>query len=758
MRTRLMRRLVPGVLVCIMAGVAARGQAPTTNIIPLPRQLLTRPGIFTLCQTQQVQAAWGRARTPIAVDSPSLETGQYLAGMLACSTGYRFTVVTNSAAGPVRGAILLTTVNALPSLGAEGYELTVAPDSVVIRAPAQAGLFYGVQSLLQLLPPQILSPRPVTGVGWIAPCVYIQDQPRFSWRGVMLDVARHFFTVDEVKQLLDAMALHKLNTLHLHLADDQGWRLQINGYPLLTPTAQPGVAAGAWRNGIDYNLNPRASTAFDPATGQYGGYYTQADARNFVAYAAQRHITVVPEIEMPAHSMACLAAYPQFSCGHSSSDYLIDFPAPNACEGSLNYCADVYSVGSPATMTFLTNVLSQVMSIFPSHYIHCGGDELLMLGPSTTNSSCPSGWKLTSPEDDNDWNTYPADTSNMMNNNIVPGTYLNNGVLPEYISCASFNSNQPLYPCANPSYGDISIAQYQHWFSTTIASFLQANGRMMMGWTEFEYGGVVPNAALMDWEPAGGGAFAAQAAQAGMPVVMAPSSPCYWDHLESSTLSVEPPYGGTGTRSLSAVYSLNPIPCGLSGPAANNILGAEGALWAEYIPSFRNVMFKVFPRAAALAEVTWTPASQQTYSGFLTRLQTQEQRYSQMGVNYDRESIPQIGSWAHVPSSPTPVPFDITSLVTAAGEIDVNFWWTGGSNLSISSVALLVNGTQVDIDSHAGTATPSSGYPAEPHVPIYTLYVLHLNNYIPGATYTIQAVLSDSVGTSAGAVYLPNWN
>ena len=211
--------------------LASAALASTPAIIPLPNLMTNRPGVFTLCPGQPIPGAPARATQPILVDSPSLATGQYLAMMLSRSTGYQFVVATNGAAGPIRQALLLTTVNALSGLGAEGYELTVAPDSVVIRAPAQAGLFYGVQSLLQLFPPQILSPQPVSGVAWTAPCVYIQDQPRFSWRGVMLDVSRHFEDKQEVERVLDGLALHKINRFHWHLADDHGWRLQITTAP-----------------------------------------------------------------------------------------------------------------------------------------------------------------------------------------------------------------------------------------------------------------------------------------------------------------------------------------------------------------------------------------------------------------------------------------------------------------------------------------------------------------------------------------------
>ena len=191
-------------------------------------------------------------------------------------------------------------------MGAEGYDLAVTPDSVVIRAPTQAGLFYGVQTLFQLLPPEIFSSNVMRDVNWQMPCVQIEDWPRFKWRGLMLDVSRHFFNKSEVETILDAMALHKLNVFHWHLTDDQGWRIEIKKYPKLTQI-------GAWRPGVGFGFDPKSTTAYGP-DGRYGGFYTPADIREVVKYAAARHITIVPEIEMPGHSTAALEAYPQFSC------------------------------------------------------------------------------------------------------------------------------------------------------------------------------------------------------------------------------------------------------------------------------------------------------------------------------------------------------------------------------------------------------------------------------------------------------------
>jgi hexosaminidase len=328
-----------------MTATTFAGDAPA--LIPLPQKMECREGVFLL-----------QAKTRILTDVPANDTGQYLAERLGKATGYDLKVGRSTKAQPAKGAILLTTKDAKPELGAEGYELTVAPDSVVVRASKTAGLFYSVQSLLELLPPEVFAAKPVAGVDWKIPCVQIEDQPRFKWRGFMLDVARHFFTKNEVKQLLDELALHKINTLHLHLTDDQGWRIEIKKYPRLTEV-------GAWRDEAGFGLDPKLSTAYGP-DGRYGGCYTQDDIRELVAYARGRHITIVPEIEMPGHSCAALSAYPELSC--SGGPY-----TPNTKGGIF---PGVYCAGKDETFEFLQNVLAEVRQLFPGQYIHLGGDEV----------------------------------------------------------------------------------------------------------------------------------------------------------------------------------------------------------------------------------------------------------------------------------------------------------------------------------------------------------------------------------------------
>ena len=337
--------------------VVCRADTASPALIPIPRTMARIPGAFRLTP-----------ETRISVDGASRNAGETLAGRLRKSTGLPLQVQVQSGANAVaRGNILLTVEGGRTNLGTEGYELAISPESVVIRAPGQSGVFYGTQTLLELLPAAALASQKVAGTEWTLPCLHIVDYPRFVWRGLMLDVSRHFFNREEVEQLLDVMALLKLNTFHWHLVDDQGWRIEIKKYPRLTQV-------GAWRSGIGFNLDPKATQAYGP-DGRYGGYYTQADIREVVAYAEARHITIVPEIEMPGHSSAALTAYPELSCtGGPFTPPLIG----GVFDG-------IYCVGNDASFEFVQNVLSEVFDLFPGKYIHVGGDEV----PTSNWKQCP---------------------------------------------------------------------------------------------------------------------------------------------------------------------------------------------------------------------------------------------------------------------------------------------------------------------------------------------------------------------------------
>jgi hexosaminidase len=535
------------IFLCLLAATVGAADAVAPAIIPQPQQMTLRPGAFKLEPGARIFASPGcRA------------TANQLAATLRRSTGYPLKVSAKYfSSQAVPGAILLTTRSARTNLGAEGYELTVAPDSVVIRAPTQAGLFYGAQTLLQLLPPQIFSTQPVARASWPMPCVQIEDWPRFQWRGLMLDVSRHFFTKTEVEQLLDTMALHKLNTFHWHLVDDNGWRFEIKKYPRLT-------SEGAWRSNIGFNLDPKASTAYG-SDWRYGGFYTQDDIREVVAYAQQRHITIVPEIEMPGHSVAALAAYPELSC--TGRAQTTDIGA--------GIHAGVYCAGKDASFEFLQNVLTEVFELFPGRYIHIGGDEV--------------------PKDN--WQ-----------------------------QCALCQARMKAKGLKNEE-------ELQSYFIRRIGKFVNAHDKTLIGWSEILQGGLAQNAAVMDW--IGGGS---EAASQGHDVVMVPNKFCYFDYYQSENHATEPRAIG-GFVPLQKVYSLEPVPATLAPEMQKHILGAQANLWTEYVASFSHVEYMFYPRACALAEVTWSSQAARNWDDFTRRLQVQNQRFDQLGINYRRNPV-----------------------------------------------------------------------------------------------------------------------
>jgi hexosaminidase len=526
--------LIP--IMSLVTGLVVAASAAEPALIPMPEKMTVREGVFTLSP-----------KTLIVADKKSDATATFLAKRLQEGVGCPFSIQSGKAP---RGAITLTTKGSDPSLGPEGYELIVTPDSAIIRAPSDAGLFYGVQTFLQLLPPEIFAAKPVGGVKWEAPCVEIKDHPRFAWRGMLLDVSRHFFTPHEVEQVIDALAMHKINTLHWHLVDDVGWRIEIKKYPRLTEV-------GAWRKDTGFGLDPKASTAYGP-DGRYGGFYTQEDIRQVVRYAAERHVTIVPEIEMPGHTASALAAYPQFSC--NGGPFTTDFG------GQMG----VYCAGNDATFDFLQDVLTEVMALFPSKYIHVGGDEV----PTDFWAKCDK--------------------------------------------CQARKKAEGLKD-------DIQLESY---FIQRIEKFINAHGRSLMGWSEIRQGGLAQHAALMDW--IGG---ATEGATAGHDVVMTSEESCYLDHYQSADQSKEPRAIG-GFLPLRDIYAFEPIPANLAPQFQHHILGAQGNLWTEYVPNLRHAEYMIFPRESALAEVTWSPKGARNFDSFVSRLKTDDRRMDAMGVNY----------------------------------------------------------------------------------------------------------------------------
>jgi hexosaminidase len=528
-------------LLCLSGLMSLSATSADVNLIPRPVKFESRAGDFPL-----------QRRTRILVEATAQSTGHYLAERLKRSSGLEVPVDTAAGSRAVSGCILLTTKNAKPSLGNEGYELEVRPKSVVIRATSPAGLFYGVQTFLQLLPAGMPADQKAPGNACSAPCVQIEDQPRFAWRGVLLDVARHFFTKDELKRYIDEIALYKINVLQLHLTDDVGWRVEIKKHPRLTEV-------GAWRTAIGFNLDPKSSTAYGP-DGRYGGFYTQADLRELVAYGQSRFVTILPEIEMPGHAGAALAAYPNLSCSGQ----------PFSTDGPTGATVGVYCAANENTYQLIDDVLSEVALLFPGIYIHIGGDEV-----------AKQNWQGCS-------------------------------------KCQEVMRREGLK----------DEHELQSYFVRRVEKPVNAKGKRLIGWSEIREGGLARNATVMDWI---GGAV--EAVTSGHDVIMSPTSHCYLDYYQSRHLTNEPPAIG-GFLPLRTVYAFEPIPAGLDPRYHSRILGAQGNVWTEFIPSLKQVEYMTFPRLCALAEVVWSPANLRDWDDFTRRLEAHTRRLDALGIGY----------------------------------------------------------------------------------------------------------------------------
>jgi hexosaminidase len=533
--------------------LAAGSAAPA--LIPAPQKMEPIEGVFKLTP-----------QTRVVTDAASGQTGNFLCERLHTSTGYALTRARSLAEGsPDKNTILLTTNDAKATLGAEGYELLVTPDSVIIRAPQPAGLFYGVQTFLQLLPPEIFSTNVVTKTDWQAPCVKIEDWPRFAWRGMMLDVSRHFQGKEFIKRYLDEMAMHKLNIFHWHLTDDQGWRIEIKKYPKLT-------SVGAWRKQPGYTEN----------NGIYGGFYTQDDIREVVAYAAARHITIVPEIEIPGHSQAALAAYPELSCSGEPGfvGYFYQFPSAPMAKFPPNSC-NVFCASNPKTLQFIEDVLTETMALFPGKYIHIGGDEV----------------------GTNYWAQCDRCQALMKDNGLK------------------------------------NYHQLQGWLTKQAEQFLNDHNRQLIGWDEILAGGLAPNATVMSWRGIAGGVAAVKAGHA---AIMAPNNFLYFNRAQSSAPD-QPPAPRRAAITLETVYQYDPVPAGLTPEQERLVLGAEACLWTERLNRADWIETMTYPRLCALAEVTWSPKSARDWNQFSQRMETHVQRLNRNGVIWSYASKPDPG-------------------------------------------------------------------------------------------------------------------
>ncbi len=528
-------------------------QSGEIALIPRPTHVVSAKGAFRLT-----------ARTVIVAARTDSLAARRLARDVAPATGFDLPV---RSMDPGQGSRILFR-RAAPrdtTLGPEGYRLDVRAGLVTVTSSGPAGAFYAVQSIEQLLPPSIFRAAPVSGVEWSIPAVSIVDRPRFSWRGMHLDVSRHFMPKEFVKKYIDLLALHKMNTLHWHLTDDQGWRIEIKKYPRLTQV-------GAWRSQtlVGHASRDTLADVFDKKP--HGGFYTQDDVREIVAYARERFVRIVPEIEMPGHSQAAIAAYPSLG---NFGDTVQVWNRWGVTPHILN--------PSDTTIAFMQDVLTEVMALFPGEFIHVGGDEAIK------------------PE----WKASPRAQARIKELGLT--------VHPDE-SATDFANEDKL----------------QSWFITQMDKFLTSHGRRLIGWDEILEGGLAPNAAVMSWRGTQGGLAAARADH---DVVMTPGSHTYFDHYQSRNTGLEPLAIG-GFLPLDTVYAYEPVPAELEPQFAKHILGAQGQVWTEYIEGPKSVEYMAFPREAALAEVLWTAPAQRNFADFLARLTPHLARLQALDVNY----------------------------------------------------------------------------------------------------------------------------
>ena len=496
---------------------------PTVALVPYPGELRATGGTVKLDAGVQIMVAGGASPEITAATGRWLDEVQ---SVYPAAPGESFAITLESS-----------------RIGEpESYQLSVQKSGATIRASSDAGLFYGLQTLRQLLDAH---------AGRALPLVEVNDAPRFRYRGMHLDVARHFFPVSFVKKYIDLMARHKLNTFHWHLTDDQGWRLQIVQYPKLTEVG------GCRKETLVAKSDPYIGDNTPVC-----GYYTQEEAREVVQYARERFITVIPEIEMPGHATAAVAAYPDLACT----------PGPFEVATRWGVFDDIFCP-KEETFAFIDNVLGEVTTIFPSRYIHIGGDEV----PKKR-------WQESA---------------------LAQGLIKREGLKDEH--------------------------ELQSYFIRRVEKMLNARGRRLIGWDEILEGGLAPDATVMSWQGTKGGIAAAQQ---GHDVIMTPNSHLYFDHYQGDPATEPLAIGGNSP--LQNVYSFEPMPPDLSAREALHILGAQANVWTEYMATSSHVEYMVFPRLLALSEVVWTPAALRNWSSFQARLPMRLRELARLGVNYRR--------------------------------------------------------------------------------------------------------------------------
>ncbi len=516
----------------------SQSQTPGISIIPQPVHLQKGSGHFTLPKNVVIQAA----------NSPELmQTVAFLRERLSVPTGYNVISVSNSATPAIK--LQLNAAND-PKLGTEGYHISVTPAHILIKANQPAGLFYGVQTLVQLFPKEIESKTQVKNISWIIPAVEITDYPKLGWRGLMFDVARHFFTKDEVKQYIDAMVRYKYNVLHLHLTDDEGWRIEIKGYPKLTEV-------GAWnvkRIGEFGDFIP--PTADEPR--DYGGFYTQEDIKELVKYAKDRFVNIMPEIDVPGHSLAAIASYPELSCTPEAVSYkvrsgekIMDWSGGAPPKALLD---NTLCPANELVYSFMDTVITQLANLFPFEYIHMGGDE--------------------------------APINYWQKNDQIRALMLREGIK--------------------------DITKVQGYFTQRVEKIVESKGKKMMAWDEVLEGGVSSSTAVMSWR---GMEYGIEAAQNKHQVVMSPTTYAYLDYMQSDVISEPRVYA---SLRLNKSYEFEPVPAGVD---PQYIKGGQANLWTEQVYNMRQAEYMTWPRGFAIAESVWSPNEKKNWPDFFGRVE-----------------------------------------------------------------------------------------------------------------------------------------
>lgn len=513
------------------------------QIVPLPMQINPGSGVFVINES-----------TRLLVDEnlPTIEIAGLFAEKVKLTTGIVLKTGFYNPGVENKNAIVFTTFGSETELGKEGYIAEVTDKNIFVRSSAPNGLFYGLQSLLQLLPPDIEKVAQNYKTLEV-PAVFIRDKPRFSYRGLHLDVGRHLYPVSFIKKFIDVMALYKINTFHWHLTEDQGWRIEIKKYPLLT-------TLGSVRKGTQIGRSSEIDNV------PYGGFYTQDEAREVVAYAAKKYITVIPEIEMPGHSVAALTAYPRLSCTGGPFEVRTQFGVAD----------DICCAGNDSVFIFYQDVLTEIMDIFPSKYIHIGGDE----APKVRWEKCDK---------------------------------CQDRIKKEHLK---------------------DEAELQSYFIKRIEAFVLSKNRRIIGWDEILEGGLAPEATVMAWR---GIQAAVDAATQGHDAIMTPVDYCYLDYYQSDPATEPLAIGGFLT--LKTVYSYNPVPEILNPDQARHIIGVQGNVWTEYMKTQDMVEYMAFPRAIALAEVGWSPQEKREWDDFITRMDNQFPRLDNLGIRYSKGSF-----------------------------------------------------------------------------------------------------------------------